>query len=87
MLLHAHSGFRYLVLLMALVVILYAAYGIATKREYDRQMRILSALLTASAFSAIGYSVTGGSETGNAGANELSTIEFRAHRSSVDAAR
>jgi diacylglycerol kinase len=47
MLLHAHSGFRYLVLLMALVVILYAAYGIATKREYDRQMRILSALLTA----------------------------------------
>jgi diacylglycerol kinase len=32
---------------MALVVILYAAYGIATKREYDRQMRILSALLTA----------------------------------------
>jgi drug/metabolite transporter (DMT)-like permease len=47
MLLHAHSGFRYLVLLMALVVILYAAYGIATKREYDRQMRTLSALLTA----------------------------------------
>jgi heme A synthase len=48
MLLHAHSGFRYLVLLMGLVVIAYAVYGIVTKREYDRQMRILSALFTAS---------------------------------------
>jgi hypothetical protein len=46
MLLQAHSGFRYLVLLMGLVVIVYAAYGMATNREYTRQMRALSALFT-----------------------------------------
>jgi hypothetical protein len=46
MLLQAHSGFRYLVLLMGLVVIVYAAYGMVTKREYTRQMRALSALFT-----------------------------------------
>ena len=44
MLLQAHSGFRYLVLLMAVVVIAYAAYGLATKRPYDKQMRIFSAM-------------------------------------------
>lgn len=46
MLLLAHSGFRYLVLLMALVVIGYALYGLATERPYDKQMRILSASFT-----------------------------------------
>ena len=48
MLLQAHSGFRYLVLLMALVVIGYAAYGMATGRPYDKRMRVLSAAFTGS---------------------------------------
>ena len=46
MLLHAHSGFRYLVLLMGVVVIGYAAYGMATGRPYDTRMRALSAIFT-----------------------------------------
>lgn len=46
MLLQAHSGFRYLVLLMALVVMGYALYGMLSKRPYDRQMRVLSAAFT-----------------------------------------
>lgn len=46
MLLHAHSGIRYLVLLAGLLVIVYAAYGIVTGREYDRRMRVLSAMFT-----------------------------------------
>ncbi len=43
MLLSAHSGFRYLVLLAAVATLGYAAYGLATKRPYDKNMRILSA--------------------------------------------
>ena len=46
MLLSAHSGFRYLVLLIGIVVIAYAAYGMATGRPYDQRMRILAALFT-----------------------------------------
>jgi hypothetical protein len=46
MLLQAHSGFRYLVLLMALVVAGYALYGMVTGRPYDRRMRVLSAAFT-----------------------------------------
>jgi len=46
MLLHAHSGIRYLVLLSGLLVIAYAAYGIVTGREYDKRMRVLSAMFT-----------------------------------------
>jgi hypothetical protein len=46
MLLNAHSGLRYLVLLMGIVVIGYATYGWATKREYDKTMRILGASFT-----------------------------------------
>ena len=46
MLLSAHSGLRYLVLLMGVVVIAYAAYGLATKRDYDRTMKILAAAFT-----------------------------------------
>ncbi len=46
MLLMAHSGFRYLVLLLGLVVIAYAAYGMATGRPYDTRMRGLSAAFT-----------------------------------------
>ena len=46
MILAAHSGFRYLVLLLGIVVIGYALYGVATKRPYDKTMRILSAAFT-----------------------------------------
>jgi hypothetical protein len=46
MLLHAHSGFRYLVLLMGLIVIAYSAYGLVTKRPYEKRMRVLSAAFT-----------------------------------------
>lgn len=46
MILQAHSGFRYLVLLMGLVVIGYAAFGMATGRTYDTRMRALSAIFT-----------------------------------------
>lgn len=46
MLLQAHSGFRYLVLLMGLIVIGYAAFGMATGRDYDKTMRVLSAAFT-----------------------------------------
>lgn len=47
MLLAAHSGFRYLVLLLGIVVIGYATYGLATKRRYDSRMRILATAFTA----------------------------------------
>ena len=39
---YAHSGIRYLVLLAAVAVIGYALYGLATKRPYDKTMRILA---------------------------------------------
>lgn len=41
---HAHSGFRYLVLLTGLLVILYALWGVVSKRPYDKTMRVLSLL-------------------------------------------
>ncbi len=46
MLLSAHSGLRYLVLLAGLVVVVYAAYSLATNRDYDKRMRVLSAAFT-----------------------------------------
>lgn len=46
MLLSTHSGVRYLVLLMGVVVVVYAAYGLAAKRPYDQRMRILAAAFT-----------------------------------------
>ena len=46
MLFFAHSGLRYLVLLAGVLVLGYAAYGQATKREYDKTMRILAAVFT-----------------------------------------
>jgi asparagine N-glycosylation enzyme membrane subunit Stt3 len=42
MLFHAHSGFRYLVLLTGVIVILYALWGVFSKRPYDKTMRVLS---------------------------------------------
>lgn len=41
MLLHAHSGLRYLVLLLGVLALIYALYGLATRRPYDRPMHIL----------------------------------------------
>ena len=46
MLFSAHSGLRYLVLLAGVLVLGYAVYGQATKREYDKTMRILAAVFT-----------------------------------------
>lgn len=46
MLLSAHSGFRYLVFLLGLVVVGYAIYGLTTKRPYDNRMRGLAAAFT-----------------------------------------
>jgi len=46
MLLYAHSGLRYLVLLAGLAVVVYATYGIVTGRAYDRRIRVLSAAFT-----------------------------------------
>ena len=46
MLLHAHSGFRHLILLTSIIVIVYASYGLATKSQYGKRMRILSGIFT-----------------------------------------
>ncbi len=46
MLFYSHSGFRYLVLLAGILAIGYAAYGAATGRPYDKNMRILAAAYT-----------------------------------------
>ena len=47
MLLSAHSGLRYLVLLFGVAVVAYAAYGMIAKRRYDQRMRVLSLLFSA----------------------------------------
>ncbi|TVP57415.1 MAG: hypothetical protein EA351_05795 [Gemmatimonadales bacterium] len=47
-LLHAHSGLRYLVILAGIVALLYALYGVVTRRDYDKPMRI-----TATAFAGL----------------------------------
>jgi hypothetical protein len=41
MLFHAHSGLRYLVLLMGLIALVFFAYGLATKRPVDKRVRII----------------------------------------------
>ena len=48
MLLYAHSGVRYLVLLAGVVALVYALFGAVTKRPYDRTM-----LSMASAFAGL----------------------------------
>ncbi len=40
--LNAHSGLRYLILLGGVLTVLYAAYGAASGRTYDKPMRILA---------------------------------------------
>lgn len=39
---YAHSGIRYLVLLLGLLVVLYAAWGLISGRPYDSRMRGLA---------------------------------------------
>jgi hypothetical protein len=43
---HAHSGLRFLVLLAAVLAIAYLAFGLATRRPYDRTARVLGAVFT-----------------------------------------
>ena len=38
---YAHSGLRYLVLLMGLIAVAYFAFGLATKRPVDKSVRII----------------------------------------------
>lgn len=42
MLLYAHSGIRYMVILAGLAVVAYALMGVAGRRPYDSRMRVLS---------------------------------------------
>jgi hypothetical protein len=64
-----HSGFRYLFLLAALATIVYAIYGLATKRPYDQRIRVLSVLtmLSLDFTSFLGVAVTFSSRTRYAG--------------------
>ena len=39
---YSHSGFRYLILLLGVATVLYALFSAATKRPYDKPMRVLS---------------------------------------------
>lgn len=45
---YAHSGIRYLVLLFGAATLLYAMYGVASGRPYDKPMRVLSVLFAGS---------------------------------------
>jgi hypothetical protein len=45
---HAHSGVRYLALLFGIGVLGYALFGAATKRPYDKPMRILGSAFAGS---------------------------------------
>jgi len=40
--LNAHSGLRYLILLAGVLTVLYAMYGVASGRAYDKVIRILA---------------------------------------------
>jgi len=41
---HAHSGFRYLVLLAGVATLLYALYGTLARRPFDKTMRTLGSV-------------------------------------------
>lgn len=43
---HAHSGLRYLILLVGVVAVFYLAVGLATRRAYGKPARILTASFT-----------------------------------------
>ena len=40
---YAHSGFRYVVFLVGVIALLYAIFGLVTRRPLDKTMRILGA--------------------------------------------
>jgi len=64
-----HSGFRYLFLLAAVAAIVYAVYGMVTKRPYDERIRVLSVLtmLTLDFTSFLGVAVIFSTRTRYAG--------------------
>jgi hypothetical protein len=41
LLLHAHSGIRYLILLLGIAVVVYALRGVVTRAPYDNRMRVM----------------------------------------------
>jgi ABC-type uncharacterized transport system permease subunit len=45
---HAHSGIRYLVLTFAVVALIYYAYGLITKRPFDKTARIMGIVFNSS---------------------------------------
>lgn len=63
MLLHLHSGLRYLILLAGLAVILYALHGVIKKRPHDATMKNLAitfrSLMDVTLFSGIVVVMTG----------------------------
>ena len=64
-----HSGFRYLFVLAAVATIVYAVYGMVTKRPYDERIRVLSVLtmLTLDFTSFLGVAVIFSTRTRYAG--------------------
>jgi hypothetical protein len=48
MLFYAHSGVRYIVLLLGVLTLAYGVFGLVTRRAYDPKMLTLSRLFTAS---------------------------------------
>lgn len=47
-LVYAHSGLRYLVLLAGVLAVGYALFGAFTKRDYDKTMRVLGGIFAGS---------------------------------------
>ena len=45
---HAHSGIRYLVLLLGLATLVMALYGVATRRPYENRMRVTAGVFAVS---------------------------------------
>jgi hypothetical protein len=46
MLLHAHSGIRYLVLAVGVAAVVYLVWAVASGRAYDRASRIVTSIFT-----------------------------------------
>ena len=45
---HTHSGIRYIALLLGVLALGYALYGVATRRPYDQRMRKLAGFFSVS---------------------------------------
>lgn len=71
MLLHLHSGLRYLVLLAGLAVVVYALRGVVTRQPHDKTMKTLAitfrSLMDVTLFSGIVMVTTGYDFNANAG--------------------